>query len=216
MRLKMSSTEHDVELLEQYLDAELPTDQAEQLRLRAGSDPTLNATMQRLRQQRALRREGFGALEPSPDQVDALLARIDRAVAQHRVWTLRTIALRRITAAAACVLVGVGVGWMGRSTLVNDDFRLPERTAHSAISGTNTISQPLVGQYPAYSTTQRSHPWADADGYKVAITDAFGRVIAIQRFKCLHEAMEFSKARDELPTRTTPFDRLPPVLKDPF
>lgn len=210
----MSTPEHDVELIEQYLDSELSPEQAEQLRLRAATDPSLNATMHRLNRQRALRKAYFQTLEPSPQDVQTLETVIEAQLLRQRRWAGRARILRRLTAAAACVIMGMGVGWLGRSVLTEPDHRLPEHGVPAAIGGTSTISQSMVGSedFPIL----RSYPWSDGDGYKVALTDAFGRVIAIRRFQTLDQAMEFSRRQDPLPTRINPFDLLPPELRNGF
>jgi len=105
--------DRDVELLEAMLDNELAVEQREQLNARLAIEPKLAAELEQLRTERKLRAEMFSSLEGGEEAVvDRILAKVGPAmpdIAPRRA----KFHLRYAMAAAACVVVGFLIGWMG-------------------------------------------------------------------------------------------------------
>ena len=111
----------DIELLEAMLDNELPAEQHESLRQRLAREPKLAAELEQLRAERKLREEMFLSLEGGEEQV---VARILAAATPARSGDSTGMSgragptglrLRYAMAAAACVVIGFLIGWMGAS-----------------------------------------------------------------------------------------------------
>ncbi|HEV8291363.1 MAG TPA: hypothetical protein VGP94_05550 [Tepidisphaeraceae bacterium] len=101
----------DLELLEALLDNELTAEQSEQLRARLANEPALAAELERLRSERKLRAEMFSSLEGGEEAVvERALSQID--VRQER-RSQQVRRLRYAMAAAALIVIGFLVGWMG-------------------------------------------------------------------------------------------------------
>src|SRR2546421_7995277 len=113
----MPVSETDLELLETYLDDELSAEEGDALRRRLASEPVLVTAMDQLRQDRALRQQAFGTMEPADCETVAATETIVRSLRQaatrDKVWSERRHLIRQISAAAACIIVGVLVGWFG-------------------------------------------------------------------------------------------------------
>ena len=112
----------DDELLMRRVDGELTPEAAAAIDAAAAGDPALARRLERLRAVRTLAREAFPA---APDPRDAGLARLIMAEAERpEPWTawlaggLRAAFAPRhapvwATAAAACFVFGLAVGWLG-------------------------------------------------------------------------------------------------------
>src|SRR5689334_5463860 len=115
----MAVTETDLELLETYLDDELSAEEGDVLRRRLASEPALAAAMDELRQARELRQQAFGAMEipqhRAAASADTLVRSLRQAATREMAWSGRVRILRQLSAAAACLIVGVLVGWFGHS-----------------------------------------------------------------------------------------------------
>jgi hypothetical protein len=153
--------EIDTELLEAYLDGELPPGDLALLRTRLAAEPELAAQLQQLSLERSLRSSLFERFEADADDAAGRVltgfhARIQRR--QRLAWIGR--AMRISGAAAACLAIGFLAGWLGRSGPA-----APGRPA--SINGHAQVT------------------------YDVAVTDESGRVMGIQKFTSFDEAREF-------------------------
>jgi anti-sigma factor RsiW len=102
----------DLELLETYLDGELPMSEAEGLWRRLAKEPELSAELDQLRADRATRSSMWESCEPDEDAARLIVGRVSASVARRRwVEGLRR-SMVRVAAAAACILIGVQIGWM--------------------------------------------------------------------------------------------------------
>src|SRR5438876_400975 len=110
----MSVIDDQLELLEAYIDGELPASEEDALRRRLESEPVLSSALDALRQERDVRTAVWKTFEPNPTTVERLIARVDRAVDRHNAWAYRIARYRIPFAAAACILIGFFVGWIGR------------------------------------------------------------------------------------------------------
>jgi hypothetical protein len=155
----MAVNEHDLELMEQWLDGELPEPQAEALRARLTSEPQLAQVLDRLRGDRKMRADVFAALEPANHDVDSLINNVRRAVRKEEVWAWRYRTLRQITGVAAAVAMVFTAGWISRSKLhvgpLPSSINLPSpavfvtRDASATTAGVSTTSQPEVAPVPS-------------------------------------------------------------------
>ena len=109
----------DVELLEAMLDHELSEQDREALQTRLAKEPELAAELEQLQTERNLRAEMFSSLEGGEEAVaEKILATVTPARAGEgaglsgRAGPTRW-RLRYAMAAAACVVIGFLVGWMG-------------------------------------------------------------------------------------------------------
>lgn len=109
------TSEQDLDLLETWLDGELPAGEAEALQARLGSEPELAAALAQLRSDREARSAMFTSLAGSSAQAETILTNVKRlaSTGERRRWAMR--AVRYISAAAACLLVGFAAGWFGRA-----------------------------------------------------------------------------------------------------
>jgi hypothetical protein len=170
----MSLSELDLELLETYLDGELAEDEATALRARLAGQPSLTAALDELRQQRELRQEVYASMECASDgsTADQINRALRAAMTREIVWSRRWRLIRRFSAAAACLAVGLFAGWFARGNL-STNRPVTDRD-------TTLVSNELVGQ--------PRRP----GGFNVQLTDDSGRVIAVQQFDSLNDAREFS------------------------
>ena len=113
----MAVTDQDLELMEQWLDGELPEGQTEALRARISSEPEMGQVLDRLRGDRHMRSQIFAALEPTNHDVDALINNVRGAVRKEEVWAWRYRALRQVSGIAAAVAMVFTAGWISRSKL---------------------------------------------------------------------------------------------------
>jgi anti-sigma-K factor RskA len=169
----------DLLLLETYLDGELSEDEAQAVVRRMNEDAAFSAVFQRLSSERHLRQDCFRVMEREEISASATMSSADRvsrsihqAATRELVWSTRLRVIRQVSALAACLVVGVGVGWIA-----------------------NSSRAPLRPQNPSSVTDRTNVVPVDYDqqpGFKVAITDNQGRVLAEQHFNTLSEAREFS------------------------
>jgi hypothetical protein len=97
-------------------------------------------------------------------------------------WSGRVRILRQLSAAAACLIVGVLVGWFGHSR--NQSAQPMASDSASRITfPDNGNSATLVSNSPSRN---------GSGGFNVQITDDTGRVLGVQHFDTLHDAREFS------------------------
>jgi anti-sigma factor RsiW len=171
----MSVTDSDLEQLDTLLDGEMPEQEAQVLRRRLIFEPALSAAMQTLEMERSLRVQVWQSMEPDQAAMDRVAARVDRKMNNHLRFARSLSNFRRLTAAAACIVVGVMVGRYG-----NWD-RL---TGGAAPTNNNTQ---LV--------TSEAHPPAPvptAQPVKLAVVDDYGRVVDYVTFPSQEEANKFT------------------------
>jgi len=166
-------SDEQLQLLELYLDGELPPEEARALEARMAAQPELAEAMRQLRSERKLREGYFGALEP---QEVAVIEIAGRALAHaHQVVAMRRARRRWLaatsmrvfgyaSAAAALLVIGLLLG----------------RLAHQNVPPTSHANGGPT--QPAMTAV-----------YNVSITDESGKVVGVQKFKSLDEAQRFSE-----------------------
>jgi len=105
--------ERDVELLEMYLDGELSARDQAALEQRMRANDEIDEELQRLRDERQLRKAVFASLEADAATTERLMQRVQAGMGQRKEW-LR--AWRRVgfaSAAAAVVALAFIGGWIG-------------------------------------------------------------------------------------------------------
>ncbi len=171
----MEPAETDLELLEAYLDGELPPEQLGQLRLRLAAEPVLIAALDQLRSQRALRMQVWRQMEPETSVAEDVLSRLHASSSRpvrSRSWRV----VQYISAAAACIVVGFTVGWIGRG-------RTP---VPADMAGTSV--NPGGMQFVNQSAAPR---FAAPGSYQVVVTDDAGHPVAVRKFNSLEDARRF-------------------------
>ena len=163
--------EQDLEQLEAYVDGELSTTEEDALRARLAAEPILAEAMRRVRADRDIRMAVWKSFEPSEASVARLVAKVDAAVDRTSNWSYKLTTLRRVSAAAACIVLGVLIG----------------RAGDNGGGGVMTSGQvaTVPGGAGRSMQTNVSHP------IEFPIVDEQGRPVAVQRFQTLREAQEF-------------------------
>jgi hypothetical protein len=186
----------DLELLEAYLDGELPQGPTrDALVQRLEADRALAEALEALRAERFVRAQAFQSMEPDERSAEQFAWVTTQSLRHgshagsplHRdFWTWSNTALRTISAAAACVVIGFLIGFMTRGT---------------------PSSAPVPGPDPSAPTQVQNA------GYNVALTNERGEVVAVQRFDSPDKAREFANDVDrwqrqqQLPPRASPTSR---------
>src|SRR4051795_9708375 len=187
----MSVSETDLELLETYLDDELSAEEGDTLRRRLASEPVLATAMDQVRQDRALRQQAFGTMEPADRETvaatDVIVRSLRQAATREKVWSERRRLIRQFSAAAACLVVGLLVGWFGHGRPDVPVAPVETNTVASRDTGTpGSVNFPPRNGNTALVSNDRT------GGFNVQITDDGGRVLAVQHFNTLNEARAFS------------------------
>jgi len=167
-------SEDDLLLLETYLDGELADEgEVQAVVRRLGDDAAFAAAFEQISSQRQVRQEAFRVMErdevtasATSGTADWLARSLNQAAVREVVWASRLRILKTVSALAACLIVGLGVGWYVRG----EDNPIPYREENPQVA-------PVSYESP---------------GFKVAITDDTGRILAEQRFDTLNQAREFS------------------------
>src|SRR5436190_17786800 len=102
----MPVTDQQLEMLEAYLDGELPAEQEAACRRQIEAETELSAALDALRAEHDSRVVVWSSYEPSDAAVARLIERVEAAVDRHNVWAYRLARWRIPSAAAACILVG--------------------------------------------------------------------------------------------------------------
>ena len=167
----MPLSDADLEMLESYLDGELSGSEGDALIDRLRREPQLASTMEQVKAQRSVRMMVWNSCEPSEESVERLMARVQKRVDSHWTWTSRLARLRVVSGAAACILVGVLMGYLGRG----------RNAPPGPQNVTVTQAQPVAN----YAGTP-------SDGaVEVPLVDEYGKVVAVQRFDSAAQAQEF-------------------------
>jgi anti-sigma factor RsiW len=173
----MAMTDNDIELLHAYLDGELPTAECEGLWRRLAIERDLVAELDHLRADHAMRSMVWSSLEPDDLSVARLEAKLMRATRREDIFDWANNALRICASAAALILFGFAVGWMGHDR------------AHSlpVIPGpvSQTSSQTVPATASAFGTTPASNK------YELVFKDAAGKPAAVMNFNSKEEAERF-------------------------
>ena len=172
----MSVTETELEQLEASLDGELSAGEEDALRGRVESDPEWSAALELLREERGVRAAAFRSFEPSDAVAKRVAMRLKGAIDREQVWGRRWSKLRIGSAAAACIVVGFIVGWVGRGSGAGGhqdaNLFLATGTNGSPVAGSlRNPTGPTVVSFP--------------------IRDQHGNVIGYQKFDSPQRANEF-------------------------
>ncbi len=192
----MPVTDDQLEVLEAYIDGELPADEEDTLRRRLEAEPELASTLAALRSEREVRAMLWKACEPDDTTVQRLVMRIEAEVDREVVWAHRYAKWRLPSAAAACILFGVFIGWVGRGTPpVTADPGSSAMGSGVAVS-TNTnpggslvtkIAPNLPTNMPPAGLTNV----AVSNPVDVPLVDEYGRSLGVQHFKSAEDAARF-------------------------
>jgi anti-sigma factor RsiW len=158
----MTVSELDLEILETYLDGELPMSEAEGLWRRLAAEPELSAALDELRASRAIRMSTWESAEPTDLETVVLVNRVKSAVRRRRGLEGVRRVLVFATAAAACIAIGFNIGWLahvpGPSTVPATDQDLTTVAIHDTngnLLGTQKFnSAPEAHEFVHYLNAQ--------------------------------------------------------------
>jgi hypothetical protein len=180
----MTVNENDVELLESYLDGELPMSECEGLWRRLAVEPALSNELERLRSEGAVRQVVFSSLEPSDEVLAQLQRNIFKGARKQTFQAVYNRYVRVIGSVAACLLFGFAVGWWGHD-------RYP-MFLHGALSGGSGGSVAGISDFGIVPVRAPAAPAAPSGKYVVNVRDGSGQVIATQQFNTFDEARQFA------------------------
>ena len=195
----MPISDMDIELLEAHLDGELSSSEDAALRDRLLSDQKLATELMALRADRAVRTEVFESLEPDDMAVKRLVLGVRKQITKEAVRGDRMRILRYIGSAAAVILFSFSAGWLGKARVAN---QAPSgQPAQVAVQNENSGSIDFTGNQGIGTLVSNTlgtqnavrRPGENPAGYQVALTDALGRIVAVQHFNTSEEAREFSE-----------------------
>ncbi len=164
--------DHDLELLEAYLDDALSDQELSALRDRLAVEPSLMAALRMLRDERSSRQVFFQSIDPTPAEVDELVFDIRHAAERKRWWQDHRRLTRWASAVAACLVMGVAGAFVYHSW-DKTPLRKNGETPLANVNPTNTVSAPTR--------------------YAVEVTDDAGNVMAVQHFDNESEANDFRR-----------------------
>ncbi|MEA2710452.1 MAG: hypothetical protein QOF78_3053 [Phycisphaerales bacterium] len=162
-------SEQDLEQLEAYVDGELSTTEEDALRARLSAEQILGEAMRRVRADRDIRMAVWKGYEPSEATVQRLAARVDAAVDRNTNWSYRLSNLKRLSAAAACIVLGVLIGRVGNQGAVMPSGTIAQVPVGRGVPGPTMVSNPI--EFP--------------------IVNEQGQSVGVQRFQSLREAQDF-------------------------
>ncbi len=174
----MSVNELDFDTLQTYVDGELPPAECEGLWRRIAVEPELSAALEQLRADVALREIVWSSMEPTDLQVVRVESDTLRAVRRQKLYNLVNRATAVVSVAAACILFGFTVGWLGHERYV------PSGSLQAAGSPNPNV-QNVFNPVP---NTPRP-----ANKFIVNVHDSAGNVVASQTFDTLEEAQHFAE-----------------------
>lgn len=158
-------SDQDLELLEQYLDGALSPEETLRVEARLSDESELADALNELDDERTARAKVWSSLEPTQAQADKFAAKVRTAARRENLWGRVGHAARFGTAAAACLLLGVFIGWMGQDRGTGYTFRSSGGTAAMQVSNELTVSHPnpqglgvLISQINLITRGQRPMP----------------------------------------------------------
>lgn len=181
----MSVSEHDLEVLESYLDDELSMVQVDDLRQRLMNEPALAELLADLRAQRDVRVNLWTSFEPSDHSVDLVLKGIRREMNRSLLIEKIGRATRWVGSLAACVVLGFVGGYLIRG---NNPAPSP-----NVVPVVQSDTKPGDGAIVWNPGSARDLNTQSSNGYLVSFTDDQGNLVGSQRFKTIQEAREFMR-----------------------
>lgn len=162
----MLIVDEDIELLENFADGAMASDEMVVMNARLARESELAAALDRIMADRTLRNRMFISLEPTEEENKRFTNRVMAKLPKR--WKYAR-SLRLATGIAACVALSFFAGWKfgGKQVAI-----VPHETAVRVAVG------------PKIETIV---------SYQVALTDEAGRVTAVQNFDSLEQAREFSQ-----------------------
>lgn len=205
----MPVTDDQLELLEAYLDGELPSDQEESLRQRLIVESDLAGALETLRAERSVRALVFAAYEPDDNTVRRLVMKVEAQVDRQAKWSYRMTKWRIPSAAAACILLGFLFGWVGRGTSPTVGNAPGQATMIAGASKPMNTTVGNVLQNPVLPSPVPSITTVNAsNAVDLPIVDEYGKVVAVQHFNSAEEAAKFvedvnnwQKSQEKVPGR---------------
>lgn len=186
----MQVSEHELELLEQYLDGALAPEQAAELRRRVAEEPALTEAIEQLRLDRALRQQVWQSLEPAANTEKELA---DRILLRARAWSApqrqpmrRWRIVQHLATAAACIIIGFALSWAWQ--------RSTQQGPGGNAVGTGVASATPDGSYPMQFVSGDLQPADEANSIgpsQVVVTDPSGQVTDVRSFATRREAQDF-------------------------
>jgi hypothetical protein len=170
----MAVNDNDLELLHEYVDGELPVADCEGLWRRLAIERDLSGELDRLRADHSVRTMVWNSLEPEESTVARLEAKIMRATRREDFLSWGGNILRITASAAALILFGFTVGWMGKDRYPGVPIVPHVSQNTSQIAGTG-LGAPTV-----------------ATKYNVEVRDRNGKLLTVQQFDSLDEAKQFA------------------------
>jgi anti-sigma factor RsiW len=167
----MAVNDNDMELLHEYVDGELPVADCEGLWRRLAVERDLMGELEHLRADHAVRTMVWNSLEPEESTVARLEAKIMRATRREDFMSWGGNILRIAASAAALILFGFSVGWMGR-----DRYSGVPVVSHSSQNTSQMASTDIA---PA------------AMKYNVYVRNPSGKLVTVEQFDSLEEAQQF-------------------------
>ena len=165
----MALSEQEIELLECYLDDGLEMSEVEALRTRLAADAEWVAALERVRDERAMRKSVFAENEPDDASVARVVANIKTLGRRRQLRSRWMTPARSIAAAAACL----AIGFFGRGVI--DRSHTGDMGAiHNVADGGSRVNLQQVATY------------------QVTLRDENGKVVAVQRFDSIDKAQEFA------------------------
>jgi hypothetical protein len=186
----MNVSDDDLDLLETYLDGELPVADAEDLWRRLAAEPALASALDELRAERSDRLSVWESLEPSDAKITTISKRLKSATRRQDIidWSLR--GLQYTAAIAACLMFAVA-GWSMRGNLVSPAPATAVRTGQLETAGgpLTMVSHP-EGSRPDDRDNTGGQLVFPQRPVLVNVQDNFGRQ-ALQPFPSYKEANDF-------------------------
>jgi anti-sigma factor RsiW len=169
----MAVSENDFELLNAYLDGELPVAECEGLWRRLAVERELTSELDSLRADHAVRGMVWSGLDPGDHAVARVEARVMRASRREDLLDRWHYLSRIVTAVAALVLFGFTIGWLGRERYI-----VPPNTASVGSNAPIRVASSTGQQMPAGGKVS------------VEVDDGTGKLVNLQ-FDSLDEANRF-------------------------
>ena len=169
----MAINDNDIELLHEYVDGELPVAECEGLWRRLAIERDLMGELDRLREDHAVRSMVWNSLEPDDSSVARLEAKLMRATRREDFMYWIGNAARIVASAAALILFGFTVGWLGRDRY----------------NGVPIANMPTSGSHIAAAGSGPQLPLASK--YAVEVHDRTGKLVTVQEFDSMEDARRF-------------------------